>query len=149
MRHAAAVALAGVLMVGGCTSDTEAGAVELTETGAVEPTETPAAEAIVGTWYHQNEAEGEYTIVDFLADGTWAAFDADTVDTSGTPKDFGLYTVKGDTLTLGPDDYCGELLGTYTLAFNGDKKVTTPVSDHCFARRTNIADTNPMTRVAE
>ena len=113
----------------------------------MEPSGTPAAEAIVGTWSHQNE-DG-YTISEYLDDGTWAVYDADTVDTSGTPKDFGEYTVEGDTLTMGPDDYCGETLGTYTLAFTGDQMVFTLVSDDCTARRTDITNSGPVTRVTE
>ncbi len=142
MRKAAAVAmvaLAGALMMGGCTSDSD--------TGAVEPSGTPAAEAIVGTWSHENE-DG-YTTVEYLDDGTWAAYDADTVDTSGTPKDFGEYAVEGDTLTLGPDDYCGERLGTYTLTFTGDQMELTLVSDDCTIRQADIVEKTPMTRVTE
>ena len=113
----------------------------------MEPSGTPAAEAIVGTWSHQNE-DG-YTISEYLDDGTWAVYDADTVDTSGTPKDFGEYTVEGDTRTMGPDDYCGETLGTYTLAFTGDQMVFTLVSDDCTIRQADIVEKTPMTRVTE
>lgn len=57
--------------------------------------------------------------------------------------------MEGDTLTLGPDDYCGETLGTDTLAFTGDQMMVTLESDDCDARRIDIPDSGPVTRVTE
>jgi hypothetical protein len=144
MRKAAAaamVALAGALMMSGCTSDSD--------TGAVEPSEVPAAQAIVGTWYHCAEGETDCTIAEYTADGQWTVSSADTLDSDTFGYDFGTYKVEGDTFTFLTDNFCEDAPGTYTLAFDGDQLTRTLVNDECAERRMDIAEGDPSTRLTK
>jgi hypothetical protein len=98
---------------------------------ATQPPPTPASPTNVeGTFpigKFQNEKLNQ--AMTFIADGRWS----DQGDTpSGGPL-LGTFTVTGDQIIF-KDDYCGDVLGTYTWSYDGEALSFKTIDDKCSVR---------------